>query len=417
MYARTPPSSPVADTFRLLELRWLSVVAMVATGLIALPLIAPAQPLAPLLAVVLMLVSLNLALLAGGGRWLGGVRGAFAQLALDLLAWGVFLYFSGGPTNPAISLLLPLIAVGATILPARRAWLLVLLAVSIYSLLWEFHLPVAIADRELAMRWHLAGMWLSFALAAATVVWFVARLTAALSQRERELADTRAARARDAYMVALGKLAAGAAHRLGTPLGTLRLLADELAGRTDLAPDAREDLALMRTQIDNCKAILHGLTVEAGQQRAEGGGPIRAGDWLAGVVARWQDLRPLRMARLDCRPAAADAMLVADDSLGEALHNLIDNAANASPGTVEISAALQAGRLVLEVADRGPGIEPALSAAAISGARAGKSSGMGVGLFLAHDAIEQHRGRMAFLPRPGGGTIVRIDLPIQDPPR
>ncbi|NLF54498.1 MAG: HAMP domain-containing histidine kinase [Thauera phenolivorans] len=417
MQAATPLHSPVADTFRLFELRWLSVVAMVAIGLFALPLIAPSQPLAPLLAVVLMLAGLNLALLAGAGRWLGGVRGAFLQLALDLLAWGVFLYFSGGPTNPAISLLLPLIAVGATILPARRAWLLVLLAVVIYSLLWEFHLPVAIDDRELAMRWHLAGMWLSFALAAATVVWFVARLTAALSQRERELADTRAARARDAYMVALGKLAAGAAHRLGTPLGTLRLLADELAERPDLAPDTREDLALMRTQIDNCKSILHGLTVEAGQQRAEGGGPVRAGDWLAGVVARWQDLRPLRKAELDCSAAAADAVLVVDDSLGEALHNVIDNAANASTGSVEVGAALRDGRLVLEVADRGPGIEPALSAAAISGARAGKSSGMGVGLFLAHDAIEHHRGRMEFLPRPGGGTIVRIDLPAQDTTR
>ncbi len=85
------------------------------------------------------------------------------------------------------------------------------------------------------MFWHLAGMWTSFALAAVTVVWFIVRLNAAIARGEAALAQAQAARARDAYVVGLGKLAAGAAHRLGTPLGTLRILADEMARRTELA--------------------------------------------------------------------------------------------------------------------------------------------------------------------------------------
>ncbi len=409
-YFSLAPKPSGVDALRLRQLRWLSVSAMLVIGMLAVPSLAPAQPVAPLLAVAGLLTVFNLVLLAGGGQWL---RGAFAQLVIDLLAWGVFLYYSGGPTNPATSLLLPLIAVGAMMLSARRAWQLALLAVGIYSLLWEFHQPLLITDRELAMHWHLAGMWLSFGLAAATVVWFVARLTAALAQRERELAGARAARARDAYVVALGKLAAGAAHRLGTPLGTLRLLADDLATRPDIPADAKEDLQLMREQIDNCKEILNGLTREAGQQRAAGGGPVGVGDWLKGVIARWRGLRPQRSAGLECTPEAASAVLVADDSLGEALHNLIDNAANAGSGPVEVAALLREGTLVVEVADRGPGIDAEVSAAARRGMPVNQSAGMGVGLLLAHDAIESHRGHTDFVLRPGGGTIVRVSLPLQ----
>ncbi|HNS92767.1 MAG TPA: histidine kinase dimerization/phospho-acceptor domain-containing protein, partial [Thauera sp.] len=263
-------SSVRTDRTRLLQLRWVSLAAMAMMSFIVFPWLVPAQPLAPLAGVTLALLAVNLALLADAARWLVGRWGAFLQLAVDLVAWGAFLYFTGGVTNPAISLLLPVVAIGASILPAAQGWALAALAVGVYSLLWRFHEPVRLTDSALAMQWHLAGMWISFVFAAVTVVWFIARLNAELARREDELAEANAARARDAYVVGLGKLAAGAAHRLGTPLGTMRILADELARRTDLDAEVRDDLQLVREQVDHCRDILNSLTREAGQQRAEG---------------------------------------------------------------------------------------------------------------------------------------------------
>lgn len=415
------PSGPLAavrtDRSRLLQLRWLSVAAMAATALIAFPLLAPAQPVLPLLGVTLMLGAVNLALRAGVTRWLHWHGGAFSQLAADLLAWGAFLYFGGGVTNPAISLLLPLVAVGAAVLSAREAWALAVLAVAIYSLLWQFHHPVHLADADLAMYWHLAGMWLTFAVSAATVVWFVSRLNAALSRREHALAAAHAARARDAYLVGLGQLAAGAAHRLGTPLGTLRILIDELARRPALDADAAEDLALMREQIDHCKTILTGLTREAGQQRAEGGGAVGVRDWLESVIGRWRQLRPHASATLSSDETLAGAEIVADASLGEALQNLIDNAANANAEAgatgVDIDAARAGDELVIAVADRGHGMPEAVRATVRHGPFTERPEGMGVGLFLSHVAVEHHGGTLDFLPRPGGGTVARLVIPLK----
>ena len=109
------------DRSRLIQLRWFSVAAMVAMAVIAFPLLAPGHPAQPLLGVALALAAVNLALQGGLARWLDGRGGAFVQLVLDLVAWGAFLYFGGGVTNPAISLLLPVVAVGASILPSRQA--------------------------------------------------------------------------------------------------------------------------------------------------------------------------------------------------------------------------------------------------------------------------------------------------------
>ena len=410
------------DRGRLLQLRWVSLLAMALMSLVVFPWLAPAQPVAPLAGVTLCLLAVNLALLGGLAEWLVGRWGAFLQLTVDMVAWGAFLYFTGGVTNPAISLLLPVVAVGASILPALQAWLLAVLAVVLYSLLWQYHQPVYLADAEQAMYWHLAGMWISFAFSAVTVVWFIVRLNSELARRDDELAAVNAARARDAYVVGLGKLAAGAAHRLGTPLGTLRILTDDVASRAELPAEVHEDVQLMREQVDHCRDILNGLTREAGQQRAEGGGAVDAFAWARAVAERWQRLRPGAALVIGAGVAdggEAGAVIVADASLGEALHNLIDNAANANARAgkgdvaVELATGREDGLVLVEVLDRGPGLDPARVEAARHAPLGGHAEGMGVGLMLAHAAIEHHGGRLEFRSRSGGGTIARMLIPEQ----
>ena len=410
------------DRGRLLQLRWVSLLAMALMSLVVFPWLAPAQPVAPLAGVTLCLLAVNLALLGGLAEWLVGRWGAFLQLTVDMVAWGAFLYFTGGVTNPAISLLLPVVAVGASILPALQAWLLAVLAVVLYSLLWQYHQPVYLADADQAMYWHLAGMWISFAFSAVTVVWFIVRLNSELARRDDELAAVNAARARDAYVVGLGKLAAGAAHRLGTPLGTLRIVTDDLASRAELPAEVREDVQLMREQVDHCRDILNGLTREAGQQRAEGGGAVDAFAWARAVAERWQRLRPGAALVIGAGVAdggEAGAVIVADASLGEALHNLIDNAANANARAgkgdvaVELATGREDGLVLVEVLDRGPGLDPARVEAARHAPLGGHAEGMGVGLMLAHAAIEHHGGRLEFRSRSGGGTIARMLIPEQ----
>ncbi len=397
----------------LISLRWLSLGGMLvvlwgAPALLHIPL--PTEALTPI-ALALGLTNGASVLRARQAREVSGHE-LFGQLCIDLAAWSSFLYFTGGATNPLISLLLPLVAIGAAVLPAPHAWALALLAVVSYSLLWDNNEQLDIYDSGLAVHWHLAGMWLTFSVSAGIIVWYVVRMTAALRARDQALAEAREARLRNERIVALGNLAAGAAHELGTPLGTMAILAGELARNPGLDADTREDAQLLLEQISHCKGILGSLTLRAGSLRAEGAERLPADAWLETIFDHWRTLRPHvpLQTRLACGDPAP--VLVADGTLEQAIHNLINNAADACPTGIECEAAIQAEHLEIRVLDRGPGMPAKLRAQAGLASLEGRGEGLGIGLLLAFGAVERCGGRIQFEARPGGGTLALLSLPL-----
>ena len=401
------PASPTDALRRLISLRWLSIGTMLGVLLLVPWLLDIPLPGAALLPVAVSLIAINGLSMLRAAR-ISAIHPAelFAQLCIELAAWSAFLYFTGGATNPLISLLLPLVAIGAAILPGLWAWLLAVLAVVAYSVLWDFNDQLDIYDSGLAVHWHLAGMWLTFALSAGVIVWYVVRMTAAIRQRDQALAEARESSLRSERIVALGNLAAGAAHELGTPLGTMAIVAGELARNPSLDDDTRADAEILLTQIAHCKTILGGLTLRAGSLRAEGGSTMAADAWLAAIIERWRSQRPhVPLAtRIDCGDSAPT--LIADATLEQAIHNLINNAADADPAGIECEAGIDGAELVVRVLDRGPGM-PADETAPRS-----PGQGLGIGQLLAGSAAERCGGNIRFAPRPGGGTIATLSLPL-----
>lgn len=398
---------------RLISLRWLSIGAMLGVLLLVPPLLDIPLPGSDLLPIVLVLTAVNgLSMLRLAKIADTKPAERFAQLFIDLAAWSTFLYFTGGATNPLISLLLPLVAIGAATLPGPWASALAVLAVAAYSVLWDFNEQLDIYDSGLAVHWHLAGMWLTFALSAGVIVWYVVRMTTALRSRDQALAEARESRLRSERIVALGNLAAGAAHELGTPLGTMAIVAGELARNPTLDDDTRADAELLLAQIAHCKTILGGLTLRAGSLRAEGSNHTTADAWLTGIIDRWRSQRPRVPldAHIDC--GAPAPRVVADPTLEQALHNLINNAADADPSGIELEAGIAAGALVVHVLDRGPGIPPTMFSHDHETA-GHDGSGLGIGLLLASSAAERCGGHIRFAPRDGGGTIATLSLPLQ----
>ena len=120
------------------------------------------------------------------------------QLLVDVVALSLLLYFSGGPSNPFISLYLVQIALAAMILRAPGAWLVTLACVLAYTLLmlWHWPLPLAMHGGS-GFRLHVWGMWVNFLLSTAIIIVFVITLLRRLRARDEELADLRDARLRD----------------------------------------------------------------------------------------------------------------------------------------------------------------------------------------------------------------------------
>ncbi len=335
-----------------------------------------------------------------------------AHLLADLTAFAMLGYFSGGATNPFVSLMLVPVVIAAISLRPRWVWLLAGVAASYYAVLLFVYQPLAVVDPVAATGMHLGGMWFNFLVSAGLIAFFVTRMHAALRARDRELADLRERQLRDERIVALGTQAALAAHELATPLATIQTTAHELATEFANDPEIGEDCRLLERQAQACKRILTRLAARA-QDTPEAMQPLDA--WLAAVAERWQVLRP--DARLTLESSSGTRDFAAPDGLEQALLNVLNNAADVSPDELTLHANTTADRLVIEVADRGPGFTPEQRARAGRVLFSGKpGQGWGVGLALTHATLERLGGTLSLSERPGGGTCVHLSLPWNPTP-
>lgn len=393
---------------RLVILRWWLIGGLALAVLSAPTLLEIALPLAPLLALLLLMASFNLVIQLWAGKGAFRAIDLAGQLAVDLVAMAVLLYLTGGATNPLVSLLLLPVAVAAFSLPARWVAGIAALAIGLYFFLMLYSLPLPIADAERATRLHLGGMWLTFVVSVALLAWFVTRMTQALRARDLQLAAAREEALRDAQVVALGQLAAGAAHELGTPLGTMKILAGELVADPRLPEDARADLDLLQRQIGICKEIVGGLTQKAGIERAAHARAVT--DWLDGLLARWRTLWPGVSCTLEVAGAGTVPRILAEAALEQGITNLLNNAAKIAPEGMRVIIDWNERELRIAVHDRGPGFPPEILRRCGAEPLPAVAEGSGIGLWLTRAAVERRGGSLR-LNNDGGG-VATIELPI-----
>ncbi len=217
----------------------------------------------------------------------------FGQLCIDVLALSVLLYYSGGSTNPFVSLyLLPLVIAAAT-LPGRYTWSMAALTAACYSVLMFHYIPLPHNhqhDGDSAFNAHVVGMWLGFVFSTVVVAYFVVKMAQAVRSRDEMLVRAREETLRNERIVALGTQAAGAAHELGTPLSTMAVVIGELRHDTVAQPGWRDALNILNEQVHVCRRILDKILADA---QVGGAASLQPADRLmAEVLDEWQLLRP-----------------------------------------------------------------------------------------------------------------------------
>lgn len=410
-------SANTANFYRLYVLRniaiaWQIAVVALAKGYVGLPL-----PLLPLGLIIACLALFNVGTrLALGRGYAPTSLGVFFQLLVDVLALTGLLYFSGGATNPFVLLFLLPLTIAVTALPGKYTWGLVGFTVACYSfLMWRFvPLPEA-HSHDGGFGLHVFGMWLGFVLSAGLIGYFVVGMGTTLRRQEQALAAAREQALRDERLVALGTLAASTAHELGTPLGTMALLVEELdevlGGE---AAEVRGQLDTLRAQIERCKGALSNLSASAGGVQLGGGGVMPIDHYLADVLTEWRRVRPGAAIETDWKGSRPVPQILADRTLTQAVTNILDNAADVSRQAIEWSANWDANRVDMEIRDSGPGLTAQAEESVGKRPYTEKAEGLGLGLFLAHGIIERFGGRVTLANRRGGGVTTHIELPLAD---
>lgn len=404
-------ADPSRAAARLVQLRWTMLgLAVLASALaawrgVALPWALQGQALATL-------ALLNLALQCWPA--LSARPGLALRLGLggDVLALTELLAFSGGAANPLASLYLPPVLFAALLLPGGFAWWLGGAALAAYAALFFWHLPWPLAggDAAYAFSLHLVGMWLTFALSVLLIVAFVSHLARQLMLREEALRQAREAQLRQEQLVAVGLQAAAAAHSLSTPLNTMTLLVDDMADACDGDAQLADDLALMRAQLADCRDALSRL-----KHGADSGAAARPlFDLLDERLAGWRSLRP--DVELSYRgPAQGGPRVSPDPGFWPALFNLLNNAADAGGGRVELTVNWEDGRLLAVIVNRQGCLSDAqLARAGLAALPSDKPAGMGLGVLLSHVTLSRLGGRLHLANDPAGGVCARLELPLEE---
>ena len=338
------------------------------------------------------------------------------QLTVDVFAIAGLLYFTGGASNPfAWFFLIPLI-IAATVLPAIATWLMAALTTLCYTLLMFFFLPLNGGDHlrhNDNFAQHVFGMWFGFVLSAALISWFVTGMARTLRERDIALAEAREQALRDEQLVALGTLATGAAHELGTPLATMAVITGELQ-RMALEESATRKLGILREQLGRCKRALSVISASAGEVRAESGSLVPVQNFLDQVVDEWRRQRVNAAIVTDFRPGSAAARIINEYTLHQSLINLLNNAADVSSQSVTLKASWDRRELRIDILDNGPGLHPGVASRIEQHKTTDKEYGMGLGLFLTHATVQRLGGEIALFDRESGGTCTRITLPLTE---
>lgn len=350
----------------------------------------------------------------------------FAQLVADVALFGLLLYFTGGASNPFVSYFLVPITIAAITLPRRYTVLTGALSLAAYTalLFWFVEVPDLAPIQahhhseagELNM--HIIGMWLNFFASALLIIWFVTRMAEAVRVRDEALIRQQAAatqqRLQDEQLLAVATLAASAAHDLGTPLNTVKLIVDDwrLSDKgKDNVPGAEEQ-DIIASQIHRCQQTLKKLADTArafSQQQAQA---TTARQYFDDLLDRWLLMRPDAKVTLSTEDNSAGQTLCLHPSLAASIHNLLNNAADASPQRVDIHLAIEPDRAHLTIRDHGTGIDPARLQGSNSLGESGKTDGLGLGLFLSRAILARHGATLELTAHSEGGTVASIELPL-----
>ncbi|WP_281981111.1 sensor histidine kinase RegB [Thalassorhabdomicrobium marinisediminis] len=353
------------------------------------------------------------------------------MIGFDLLQLGALLYLAGGLSNPFALLILAPVTVASTILPLRSTLVLGGVTLAIITLLRFDSLPILTADgAPLTLpELFVFGFWVALIIGVVFVGVYARQVTQETLSMGEALAATQMALAREQKLTDLGGVVAAAAHELGTPLATIKLVSRELMDELDGNADLQEDARLINEQADRCRDILRSMGRAGKEDQLLRQAPLET------VVREASEPHMDRGKTVSITlspPEGTEARqphILRRSEIIHGLRNLVQNAVDFAASEVRVEITWTEETITVRINDDGPGF-PASVIGRIgdpfvrrrwsdgSSKRRPGYEGMGLGLFIAKTLLERSGAVLTFLngseKQQSGlrsGAIVTVEWP------
>ena len=332
---------------------------------------------------------------------------AFSYLLFDTLQLGFLLFLTGGIINPFSILILAPVITSASYLPALMTVILSTISIIIVILLNFYFIPL-----DLGSKFFLPEIY-SFGLISALIITiiFIAIYAYLFASSSRQISNalsiSKLQILNQKKMTEVGSLSAAAAHELGTPLNTIFLILNDLLKEKKLIEDKNivKDIFLLKSQAERCKEILQRFSRNPLKLKDKFLEKVKISDL---IKINFDKFNKSKKLNLGIKTSDLEPEIIYKDEIMYALGNIIQNAIFYAESTITVELNYQKTIVNIAISDDGSGFskdiidklgEPYISK---------NNQGMGLGIFIAKNLIENMGGILNFYNSKANNAVVEF---------
>ena len=332
---------------------------------------------------------------------------AFFYLFFDTIQLGILLFLTGGIINPFSILILAPVITSASYLPALLTVLLSSISIALIIILNYYYIPLKLSEEFILPYVY------SFGLISALVVTiiFVAIYAYLFASSSRKISNALSASKlqilNQKKITEVGSLSAAAVHELSTPLNTIFLILNDLSKEKKLIEDKSivKDIELLKSQAERCREILLSLSKNPLKLKDKFLDKVKLSDLVKLNFDKFNNTRTLKIIE---NFNSKEPEIIFKDEIMYALGNIIQNAVHYSKKNVTVEIEYLINDVSLKISDDGTGFpkdildkigEPYISK---------DKEGMGLGLFIAKNLIENMGGKILIYNSEDNIAVVEI---------
>ena len=330
-------------------------------------------------------------------------RSAFVFLFLDIIQLSTLLYLTGGIVNPfVIFLLIPSVFSSSNLSFKTNSLLVGLTGIAIIILtFYSKDLPSPLSEHYHVSPYYYFSIPIALIVALVFLNYFAMTFGSQSRLRKDALSKMEEVMAKEHELLSLGGQAAAAAHSLGTPLSTIKIITQDLAKQLENNEEFKKDIELLNSQVERCNEILKRLSLNPVEEDDFIDKDLTVREYLSEIISSFREISNKNFVfnfDQDSNPKKITKSI----EIVYGLRNFIGNANKFSRDKIFINLKSDSETTEIIIEDDGDGYprdilpkigEPYLKT---SNSEEKSKTGLGLGLFIGKTLLEKNFASLNF---------------------
>ena len=322
-------------------------------------------------------------------------RSSFIFLLIDILQLATLLYLTGGISNPFIIFLIIPSVFSSSNLGFKTSLFLVLITTLLILILTFFYqpLPYPVNLTNIINPFVYYSISISLIIALFFLNYFALSFGNESRIRKEALNRMEEVMAKEHEILSLGGQAAAAAHSLGTPLSTIKIITQELMKQFKNNKDVQKDIELLSSQVERCNQILKKLSLNPIEEDEFIDRDISVRDYLNEIILSFKEISSKNFV-FNYEQDSNSFEITKSIEIVYGLRNFIGNANKYSRDSIIINLRSDSEITEISIEDDGPGyprdILPKIGEPYLKSSKNHELSGLGLGIFIGKTLLEKN---------------------------